>query len=162
MKKRIKIRYCYECGYYRSGICTNDTLPVGWDIRMFQPPIFYPEPDFFCADAIPVTEETKKRLEEKVGEWIPTGNRIKPHGLKDYLRELKCSKCGYEEHSFSAGGPARCPGCGRAMAVDVTPPNLYECDPEKNTECTKEGCFINGGPCHITVYEEFKKEEQNR
>ena len=43
-------------------------------------------------------------------------------------------------------------------ADDLTPPNLYECDPEKNTECTKEGCFIDGGPCHMTVYEEFKKE----
>lgn len=153
--KRIKVRCCRECGYYKSGICTNDTLPVGWDMRMYTPPIFYPEPDFFCAGAIPVTEETKKRLEEKVGEWIPSGNWSESLFLKD----LKCSKCGYEARGFSVNGPARCPRCGRAMADSVTSPNVYECDPEKNTDCTKESCFINGGPCFMTVYEEFKKEE---
>lgn len=156
MKKRVKIRYCCECGCYRNGICTNETLPIGWDISITTPPIFYPEPDFFCAAAIPITEETKKRVEEKVGEWIPLGDGVKRSLFKDF----KCSKCGYEVYGFSAGGPARCPGCGRAMAVDVTRPTLYECDPEKNTECTKEGCFINCGPCHMTTHEEFKKEEK--
>ena len=53
---------------------------------------------------------------------------------------------------------ARCPQCGKILSANVMPDNTYECDPEKNTECTKEGCFINGGPCHMTVYEEFKKE----
>ena len=52
----------------------------------------------------------------------------------------------------------RCPQCGRIIGADVMSDNTYECDPEKNTNCTKEGCFINGGPCHMTVYEEFKKE----
>ena len=32
--------------------------------------------------------------------------------------------------------------------------NPYRCNPEKNQECTKESCFINGGPCKRT----FKKE----
>ena len=27
---------------------------------------------------------------------------------------------------------------------------LYLCDPEKNTECNKKSCFINGGPCNKT------------
>lgn len=27
---------------------------------------------------------------------------------------------------------------------------VFKCDPEKNTKCTKEGCFINGGPCQST------------
>ena len=27
---------------------------------------------------------------------------------------------------------------------------LYLCDPKKNTKCTKESCFLNGGPCDKT------------
>lgn len=26
----------------------------------------------------------------------------------------------------------------------------YECDPAKNTECQKRGCYINGGECRQT------------
>ena len=33
---------------------------------------------------------------------------------------------------------------------------LYRCDPEKNTECKKTSCFLNGGPCKFTTKEEFK------
>ena len=36
--------------------------------------------------------------------------------------------------------------------------NTYECDPEKNTECTKEGCFINGGECSRTTKKEYARE----
>lgn len=32
---------------------------------------------------------------------------------------------------------------------------VYECDPEKNKKCTKEGCFINGGGCRLTLHKEF-------
>ena len=28
---------------------------------------------------------------------------------------------------------------------------LYFCCPSLNTECTKEGCFIHGGPCQSTT-----------
>ena len=34
----------------------------------------------------------------------------------------------------------------------------YPCDPEKNTRCGKDFCFINGGPCSETIHPEFKKE----
>lgn len=27
---------------------------------------------------------------------------------------------------------------------------FFECDPEKNTACSKESCYIHGGPCHRT------------
>ena len=27
---------------------------------------------------------------------------------------------------------------------------LYECDPSKNTECQKRGCYIHGGECRHT------------
>lgn len=35
---------------------------------------------------------------------------------------------------------------------------MYFCDPNKNTECSKSGCFINGGPCYKTAKPEFKLE----
>lgn len=37
---------------------------------------------------------------------------------------------------------------------------FYVCDPEKNTECNKSICHINGGPCHHTKNPECKKEEK--
>lgn len=32
-----------------------------------------------------------------------------------------------------------------------------ECDPEKNKRCRKTNCYINGGPCHLTSHEEYRK-----
>ena len=34
---------------------------------------------------------------------------------------------------------------------------LYICDPEKNTCCSKSGCWINGGECKFTNKERFRK-----
>ncbi len=36
---------------------------------------------------------------------------------------------------------------------------LFVCDPEKNTECTKESCYINGGECHHTTHKEYAEEQ---
>ena len=39
-------------------------------------------------------------------------------------------------------------------------PQLYECDPKKNTQCPKSrNCYLNGGPCHLTSHKEYSKEE---
>ena len=32
---------------------------------------------------------------------------------------------------------------------------LYFCDPSKNTECKKTGCYENGGPCRHTTHAEY-------
>ncbi len=40
--------------------------------------------------------------------------------------------------------------------------NFYFCDPEKNTECTKEVCYINGGQCKLTSKEACKKTATNQ
>ena len=32
---------------------------------------------------------------------------------------------------------------------------FYKCDPNKNTECRKTGCFENGGECEMTTNEEL-------
>ena len=34
---------------------------------------------------------------------------------------------------------------------------VYECDPEKNVECKKETCFVNGGACEMTHQLEYAK-----
>lgn len=36
----------------------------------------------------------------------------------------------------------------KGTALDVTV--LYECDADKNSECSKENCYCNGGDCHMT------------
>ena len=35
---------------------------------------------------------------------------------------------------------------------------LYECDPLKNTECSKDRCYTNGGACILTHQPECAKE----
>lgn len=45
-----------------------------------------------------------------------------------------------------------------AEMIESAGDDLYLCDPDKNTECTKEGCYINGGPCCLTKYEQFRDE----
>lgn len=32
---------------------------------------------------------------------------------------------------------------------------IYMCDPEKNTECSKRACYINGGGCRRTRHPEY-------
>ena len=34
--------------------------------------------------------------------------------------------------------------------------NVYYCDPEKNVDCKKTYCYINGGLCCKTSHEEYK------
>ena len=46
-----------------------------------------------------------------------------------------------------------------AEMIDIAGEDLYLCDPDKNTECTKEGCYIHGGDCHLTRDEKFKDSE---
>ena len=41
-------------------------------------------------------------------------------------------------------------------------PILYSCDPAKNIECRKTGCFQNGGPCHATVNEEYAELSEDK
>ena len=36
---------------------------------------------------------------------------------------------------------------------------LYHCDPEKNTECPKKHCHINGGDCHLTTHRKYRKKK---
>ena len=43
------------------------------------------------------------------------------------------------------------------MAEMYKDQELYECDPIKFKECKKTGCFMNGGPCHLTTYKEYEK-----
>lgn len=38
---------------------------------------------------------------------------------------------------------------------------LYNCDPSKNVECSKESCHLNGGDCFLTLNELYSKGENN-
>lgn len=38
-------------------------------------------------------------------------------------------------------------------------PKLYECDPQKNTECNKRNC---GNPCRYTTRKEFSREPSEK
>lgn len=37
-------------------------------------------------------------------------------------------------------------------------PKIYLCDPSKNKDCKKTGCYLNGGDCRHTQKEEYKAE----
>lgn len=37
-------------------------------------------------------------------------------------------------------------------------PKIYLCDPSKNKDCKKTGCYWNGGDCRHTKKEEYKAE----
>lgn len=37
-------------------------------------------------------------------------------------------------------------------------PKIYLCDPSKNKDCKKTGCYLNGGDCRHTKKEEYKAE----
>ena len=36
---------------------------------------------------------------------------------------------------------------------------LYYCDPEKNTECPKTNCHINGGDCRLTTHRKYRRKK---
>lgn len=38
---------------------------------------------------------------------------------------------------------------------------LYECDPEKNTECKKTACYIYGRECRLTTNAKYAKKDKN-
>lgn len=38
---------------------------------------------------------------------------------------------------------------------------LFTCDPEKNPNCSKTGCYLNGGQCSSTTHPEYAKQDEN-
>ena len=93
--------------------------------------------------------------------------------VEDWLKELKrlreespqvirCRDCGWwEKQADSLQGRCSLLGiyptgswyCANANA------GIYTCDPEKNAECKKTACYINGGPCDKTTRKECRIEE---
>lgn len=37
---------------------------------------------------------------------------------------------------------------------------LYYCDPIKNKDCRKTGCYINGGPCNATTNKAYRRDDR--
>lgn len=50
---------------------------------------------------------------------------------------------------------------GTIVSSRPEPGRAYQCDPEKNTDCKKTGCYERGGPCKLTLNPEYAKEEHN-
>lgn len=38
---------------------------------------------------------------------------------------------------------------------DESSPTVYYCDPQKDESCNKRGCYVFGGPCHLTFYAQY-------
>ena len=75
---------------------------------------------------------------------------------------VRCSVCGYKtlqdaEHKHDYNF---CPNCGARTQQDPKKRVLFECDPEKNTECSKTCCYIIGGECRLTTKPEYRREAE--
>lgn len=81
---------------------------------------------------------------------------------KDTMYDLYMSGVNYDGHVWVTYGEVE-----RAVAKLLTTPNdgstsvnlpdLYLCDPDKNTECKKTWCYRNGGECIHTVHKEYRR-----
>lgn len=48
------------------------------------------------------------------------------------------------------------------MLKALSTEDLFVCDPDKNTECTKEGCYRTGGCCFLTRSKESSLKPKGR
>lgn len=62
----------------------------------------------------------------------------------------RCILCGEEIPE----GRQVCPICEHELKTRV-----YYCDAQKNTQCKKTGCYINGGPCMLTTDSRYRRKE---
>lgn len=111
------------------------------------------------AQAWAYVKETLTAEPVKHGRWIYIrGDENIGLGL------YECSEC----HKRDIHGKDRevpyCWNCGAKMDLDnakLRADELYDCDPEKNAECRKTGCYINGGECRHTTHAEYAKEDRD-
>lgn len=88
----------------------------------------------------------------KRGKWITTEYGSKRSDDNDWpVFSHECSECHYTFYDVNLIPPDCnfCTQCGAIME------KLYKCDPSKNKECRKTGCFINGGSCCLTTNERY-------
>lgn len=73
-----------------------------------------------------------------------------------------CTNCKavLEPADVSAHYYSFCYHCGHHMTLEQ-PRELYYCDPNKNTKCRKDACFINGGECRSTLDRKCAKENND-
>lgn len=38
---------------------------------------------------------------------------------------------------------------------------VYYCDAQKNTQCKKTACYINGGPCMLTTHSQYRRRKDD-
>lgn len=80
-----------------------------------------------------MTKDNKKK-----GAWEPIERG--EYGFSSD-RKWRCIRCKQQ----SVEPELICPKCGSEMKIH------FLCDPDRNTECTKSFCFINGGLCRHTT-----------
>ena len=90
--------------------------------------------------------------------WLKELKRLR----EESPQVIRCRDCGWwEKQADSLQGRCSLLGiyptgswyCANANS------GIYPCDPEKNAECKKTDCYINGGPCDKTTRKECRIEE---
>ena len=76
--------------------------------------------------------------------WRPVERGEQGHSAYSW----KCWVCGWK---IKGEPQAICPRCKR------TSTEVYLCDPDLNKDCSKTGCFINGGECRHTTRIEYAR-----
>ena len=69
-------------------------------------------------------------------------------GKKEEMKQ-KADSCGLSLNAY----------INALIEADLLRKQLYLCDTERNQECTKTGCHINGGECFLTTNMKYAKQE---
>ena len=90
--------------------------------------------------------------------WLKELKRLR----EESPQVIRCRDCGWWEKQADSLQ-------GRCSLLGIYPTGswycangnagIYQCDPEKNAECKKTDCYINGGPCDKTTRKECRIEE---
>lgn len=88
--------------------------------------------------------------------FIPNGKTNDPKAgkYKCIPGVFDCEDCGLRASWFASHPAVAAEKWNRR---ETEQDGLYLCDPKKNKSCAKTSCFANGGPCHLTAREEFRR-----
>lgn len=82
-------------------------------------------------------------------QFIMWNKCIKNAGLPNKAHEYVCERIGYSREA--------CELCWKQpMLYAYDNSEIYICDPNKNVDCSKTSCYINGGYCSHTSKKEFE------
>lgn len=80
---------------------------------------------------------------------------------------VKVDEKKYEDRKLYSGLNL-CPACNCCYAFLVSDwirekqnSEVYNCDPSKNVECSKNECYTNGGYCRLTTNELYSRSDES-